>query len=352
MSMIDLGVGLCLPFYMAAGALQARSYALDADGEYAAAVLSIPKTGTLKKIAVRTGTVTTADPINVRLETVDTDTGLPSGTLYATGSSGTISSPSAKTTYWVEINGTTGINVTAQDIVAIKSILDFTDGNLQITNNVYYYSYASFPYTINYLGGVATKVYEAANYGLEYDGEIVPVVGSMPAINISATSFGTQYQKRGLCFQVPFVCSICGVILRIENDYEGQIILYDSDQATPIQTWDMNPNIRASVGQSTYMLALTSPKTLLPFTKYRLVVHNTTGSYFYYHHFTVTDDGSLSTMDSISPGGNWYYTQCDGTPTGEGSWTDTITTRPLFGVILNQIDLFGGLPVLGGSIVK
>jgi len=352
MTMVKTGTGLYLPSYMAGGGLQLRSYTLDADGEYAAAVFHIPKTGTLKKIAVRVAAVTQADPINVRLETVDADTGYPSGTLYAAGSYGTISSPSANTTYWVELNGATGIRVTAQDIIAIKCILDFNDGNLQIASNVFWAYYSAIPCTVNYLGGTFAKAYESFNFGLEYDGEIISVPYSMPAILASGTSFNTLNKKIGLCFQVPFACTICAVALKIEDDYGNQVILYDSDQATPVQTWTLNPNLRGSSGQGFYVLPLTASKKLTPYTKYRLVLNNTTGSALYYYSITVTDDGLLSTMESITPGANWYYTECKNTPTGEESWTETITIRPQFGILIDQIETLGGLPILGGSIVK
>jgi len=215
------------PAYLATfNYFETRNRTLDADGEYCSSIFTIPKTGTLKKIGFRTGTVTKADTINVRLETVDPATGYPSGTLYldeSPGSSGSQASPSSNTTYWVALNGTTGVSVTVGDLVAVKVSLDYVDGVLDIVAHTYG-GYANMPYTEDYLNSSHSKSTELSNFGLEYNGEIVICKGMMPAIycNVSST-WNTSGYKKGLCFQVPFTCRIRGVVYHADFDNNGEL---------------------------------------------------------------------------------------------------------------------------------
>lgn len=329
------------PSYCQSGFGLQRSKTLDAADEYVSGIFSIPKTGTLKKIGFRTGTVTAADTINVRLETVDATTGYPSGTLYlneSPGSSGSQAAPSSNTTYWVALNGTTGVSVTKGDIVAIKILLDYVDGVLDILAHTYLGSY-NLPYTEDYLGASHAKSSETPNYGLEYDGEIVPVVGMFPAIYTSVSpSWFTTTLKKGLCFQVPFKCRICGVVYYFDPDVNADVILYDSDQATAVQTWTVDKDVRAQALGAIFKLYLTTPKILTVNTKYRLVVQPSAMAIT--HHMLYTyPDSTISAMAGIEGGVNCYYTECNGTPTNEASWTDTVADRPaVAGVIIDQLD--------------
>src|SRR5688572_2287311 len=59
------------------------SLTLDASGEKIGWVLQAAATGAIDAIWFRTGTVTTGDTVDVRIETVDPSTGLPTGTLWS-----------------------------------------------------------------------------------------------------------------------------------------------------------------------------------------------------------------------------------------------------------------------------
>ena len=61
---------------------------LNAASEEAAGVLYAPKTGTISKIGFLTGTVTTGDTVDARMETVSAANGDPTGTLLGTNSNG------------------------------------------------------------------------------------------------------------------------------------------------------------------------------------------------------------------------------------------------------------------------
>lgn len=329
------------PAYLPVGIGTIRTKTLDADGEYTAAMFRFPKTGTLKKIGFRTGTVTAADTINIRLETVDATTGYPSGTLYldeSPGSSGSQAAPSSNTTYWVAINGTTGVSVTKGDLAAIKASLTYVDGKLEIISHFSSGTHA-FPYVEDYLGATHAKdTGEQGNFGLEYDGEIVQCHGMYPAIYATfSSSWSTSGYKKGMCFQVPFKCRISGVCYHADADNDCQVILYDSDQATAVQTWDIDKDVRGTVNRAMYELYLTTPKILTINTKYRLVLQALGSNITNYMIYTYSD-GAVNAMAGITGGINCYYTECNGTPVNEASWTDTVTNRPDCGVIIDQLD--------------
>lgn len=77
------------PPLTAAGAPSLGNYLLDANGEKAALVFAATAAKAIRKIHFRTGTVTTGDTVDCRVETVDTAAnGDPTGTLHTTNSNG------------------------------------------------------------------------------------------------------------------------------------------------------------------------------------------------------------------------------------------------------------------------
>ena len=63
---------------------------IDANDEKVAFVVLLQKAGDISTVHFRTGTVTTGDDVLVRLETVDQTTGNPTGTLWGTTTSATV----------------------------------------------------------------------------------------------------------------------------------------------------------------------------------------------------------------------------------------------------------------------
>lgn len=335
---------------------------LDAVGEYVAFIIKIPKTGTLKKIGFHTGTVTTADTINVRIETVSDSDGLPTGTLYDASGTGSQESPSAQTAYWVAINGSSGISVTKGDIVAIKFILDYVDGSLQIWHTVSYVNvtnHASFPYVVTYLGGASSKVTSMAlSLALEYDGEIVPMPNAILPASSSADTFASNSNPnhRGLSITPPFACRAVGVWAYLDIDAAADLVLFGSDGATALQTISLpDPDIRGSTSAAPQYYLFTTAQNLVKGSKYRIVLRPSTTSNVSGQYNSFTDDGSLKAIDQMPLGQNAVYTTCNGTPANEASWTDDATKRSCMGLLIDAVDIpSGGLAnsILGSNIVR
>ena len=216
MTLISLG-GSPIPFPPIMNNVSYITVTVDAADEYGAQVIQIPKTGTLKKIGFRTGTVTTADTINVRIETVDDTTGYPTNTLYATGATGSQTSPASSTMYWVEINSTTGISVTKGDIVAVKYLLDFVDGNMTLSMGASGLGTSTsntnqFPYIVTYTGSTTKVQAGAVVLALEYTDEIVPFASGICIQSATTSSFNntSDPDHRGLKFTVPIGIRVVG----------------------------------------------------------------------------------------------------------------------------------------------
>lgn len=332
------------------------SSTLDATGEYIAYVFKIPKTGTLKKVAIKIGTVTTADPVLIRLETVDDTTGCPTGTLYDANATGTLETPTSTSIPYISINGTTGIGVTKNNIVALKLSLDYTDGNLSI------YTYVSnneatsaFPYMVSYVGSSYTKLAVGSLCMiLEYDNEIINTLGMFTPMNTTSLAFSSSStpNHRGIKITMPFTAKVTGVYGYFDIDNAAELILYDSDGVTALQTITLpGPNIRNSANSGYYKLYLDTAQTLNKDSSYRLILKPTTTSTVSETNITFTNDGSLLGINQLPLGINACYTYCTGTPDELIDWTDDTTIRPMMGLIYDQIDLpastGGGRPAFG-----
>jgi hypothetical protein len=332
------------------GSMAQQPAVLDANGEYCCCVFRIPKTGTLKKIAFRTGTVTTADTITVRLEAVDVATGQPDGNLLVANANGEQAAPSANTTYWVALNGATGVSVTKGTVAAIKISLTFVDGNLQINyrlgNNP-----RNFPYCGEYLGAAWALKASLGNFGLEYDTGIVPVIGMLPAVSITGVAFANNDdpERRGLVFQVPYTCTIHGIWVVADMDEGCNIVLYDTDQATPLETISTDKDIRGGTGAGLHIFELATDRTLTINTNYRISLEPTTNTDITLSYADLTDDGAVVAMAGFEGGTTWHYTTAADVPVNEASWAPTTTRRPLIGIMISQLD--DGATAGGGAVV-
>lgn len=320
---------------------------LDADGEYSSYILKIPKTGTLKKICVLVGTVTTADPINIRIETVSS--GYPSGSLYTDGATGQIASPSSDTAYWVALNGSTGVSVTANDQIAIRAQLDYTDGNLNINgSNRFLGSYGAYPYRALYLGGVSSKSAGYLLVSLEYDGEIL-FVPDMGMAKYSSVSFKSDSTTKyiGNLITMPVGARAIGISGILDADAAVDLILYDDssidiDFSTPLASVSLNADDRGSASASVFRVRFPSPVELIKGRSYRVVAKPTTTTEIGLVYLTVLDDGALKGIDALPMGQDCVYTSSDAAPDEESDWTQDTTKRAALSLMIDQIDIPAG----------
>ncbi len=327
---------------------------LNAADEYIAFIMAVPKTGTLKKVCILTGTVTTADTINVSIETVDPATGYPSGTLYATGATGSQESPTSSTFYWIAINSTSGISVTAGDLIAIKVSLDYVDGDMTIQYNNWIHNPTNseiFPYVERYVDSTHTKGVSEPCVALEYDGEIInsgSVCCKSSSVNYNNSSSGDY---KALKITMPFGARIVGAWAYADIDNPAQLILYSSDGYTSLGTISFDPDIRVSTSAGIFISFFSSPITLIKNSSYRLALIATTSSNITFHYMTFGDDDTLKGIDQMPFGQNACYSYCTDAPDSLDDWSDISTYRPMMGLIIDKIDIGSSGSILQSPIV-
>jgi hypothetical protein len=309
------------------GSLQSFS-ALDAVGEKYAFVFRIPKTGNVHKVHWRTATVTSAQPVRVSLETVNTS-GDPSGTNYGGSSPGVEAAPVSNTSYAT----TLAVDATAvsNDLVAVVLQWDSTAGNLQIAQAGNLFSPSSV-YSDNFISSWAKTGSQQPYCALEYsDGSFAwtPfVVFGVPltaTININGTP-----DELGNRFKLPFPARLSAVFFcgapSAGRDFD--FVLYDAANNVLATK---SPLAAAFTGNGRALVPLDSPVDLAKNVVYRLTYRPSVASSNNYYGFTVPSNAALGHHDL---GVECYRTQ----RTDAGAWTDVTTERMWLLPIFDKFD--------------
>ncbi|MFQ5804771.1 MAG: hypothetical protein ACE5JQ_17920, partial [Candidatus Methylomirabilales bacterium] len=324
------GLWIPHPPIMQSAAPNLQNMLIDASTEKAAGVFRAPKTGTISKVGFLTGTVTTGATVDVRLETVDLANGDPSGTLLGTNSNGSQVIADTDDNTWFTTTLTTGVAVTKGDLLAVV-IANAGSGNMNIRNVRY-----------DFTGGYSdlftaawVKDNDSPGFGLEYsDGSyaysphVWPVSGLTSNLNFNSSS---TPDERGLIFQLPFPFRVTGCWLTVDLDNAADVVLYDSDGSTALETLSLDPDVRMDTAQRIFLLTFAGTQSLSANTNYRLVLKPTTTSNIRVSFFSVD---AAAVMDALEGGQNFQYTE----RTDAGAWTETATDRPFVGLICDGFD--------------
>lgn len=318
---------------------------LDGTADRLAFVFYVPKDGTIEGLVFGTGTVTTSQSLDIRLETVDAATGHPTGTLAATGTSGTQASVGSSTQYLVAL----GTTYAAQAGDKLAFVIQFTStaGNLKISaahqsNSVIT---QAFPY-VDHNADASWGIYDLVpNFALKIDGAY-PHCGSMPFKTLALTeTFATV--ENGMRLKIPVNVKVCGIWLRFEV-YAGDTF------GSIVRLW----NATAVIGSGTYIASAESTGhgvkvfffdevEILANTVHRITVESLfPAEYELGVKIDYATVGSNAYLEAWPGGIEWYHTSSldDG-----ANWTDTTTQRPCaMGLIVSAIDV----PAGGGLILN
>lgn len=99
-----------------------------------ATIFRAPVGGSLTSVSFLTGTVSTSQSLTIDIQTVDADTGRPTGNLVAAGATGTQSSVAASTWYTVSLS--TPPTITAGQVMATVIYFTGTAGNLGVSQGM------------------------------------------------------------------------------------------------------------------------------------------------------------------------------------------------------------------------
>ena len=334
----------------------ASSYVtLDAQNEAYAAIFQIPKTGTLTDVAFALGTVTTGSDYTLRIETVDTTTGFPTGSLYdASGTgSGTIADGDDNTIESCQINGGTGITVTKGNVVAVVIAMTSASPNLRINYQPSGIAYG-FPYSCNYIGAPAWA--DAAgrpNVALNIGGWCS--CGASPFCQVFTNEAIALGYERGILMNFPFKCRITGASVYVSTyGVDIKLVIYsDPTGATPVAELTSDTFYGERAGGNVarinhYLFNSTFTPTIN--TNYVLALQAVQANpYLYYWSYPNNTYAAAYPMGSAM---TWY-----GRNGTSGAFSETNTRVPCLFPLVDQLDDGastggGGLPILGGSVIR
>lgn len=340
MSLVTLN--LALMHLMASGSATGSSL-MDAAGEKVGMMIYAPKTGNVRKIHFRTGTVTTWQNLTVGFQ--GGSSGLPDGSF---SHSGTATGADTDDNAWKAVTLSVDKGVTRGDRLYLAFEWASTAGNLNINYNSALYR-TVFPalYTTSW-----ARVAGAPLVVLEYDdGSIGVQEGTYPGV-FSGTSFnsGSTPDERALYFQQAAPMQIDGAVLRcaIDATDDFDIVLYDVADNV-LATKSVSGNDFQTTSEGYAFVPFGSVIDLSASTVYRLAFKPTTVNNVVLYGCTV---GSAAWMASLPGGADWYSS----TRTNGGAWSQTTTERPFIHPHIVGMDSGGGsggvASLVGGGLVK
>ena len=341
MAIVDVtsgGAPITYPFLWStgSGSISRSSVTFSATITRIMGILTVPKAGNIRKIGWGTRSAATPQSIDVRLETIGAS-GLPSGTLWGTNTTGTVASPAANTNYWTTM--TADATVSAGDRVAVVIQWTSTTGSVQVERHVSgVIECDASNYVGTYTSGSWAKAGNPPAFGLEYDDGTYGFANSFPPCTSTtlALNTGTTPDEAGLYFQLPFKCRLRGVQLVKTFPASATFAMkfYDSDGSTVLtSTTGIDSDWAQADGFFRHLFATSA--TIEANTNYRLTFLPETAT----SHSISYVDMATNTQLGCWPGGtNLYWTQ----RTDAGAWTETNTRQPLFWLLIDGIDYTAG----------
>ena len=341
------GIQTVPPFYYPAmpaalGASAAVSNCLiDAASEKCGIVMQAPKSGNIATVRFRTGTVTTGDTVDVRLETVGAD-GWPTGTLLDTDTNAAVVIADGDDSAEKVATLTAAASVTVGDFIAVVVVNGGSGGNMNIAFNADDV-YGNFPRGVEYVGAPAWAHRDSSPImALGYDDSsyawiptVFPETGGYGNISIDGTP-----THGGARFQLPVKMRAKGAWIHGYMAAAGSFVvkLY-SGAVTELASVTVDSDYLRNAGTQSEQIALffAAPVELEASTWYRLVVYMASGT-FQLEYYAA---GTAAAMDATPGGQNWHRTEAT-SPTIEGDWSQTTTDFPLMGLIIDGIDVPSG----------
>jgi len=309
---------------------------IDASGEKAAAILTVPENGSITHVGIRVHAVTTPQTLRVSLQTFDAATGDPTGTLYGGSTAGTQAAPAALTSYRVALG--TPATAVKGNRVAVVVEFDATVGNVTLAS-VTQLTIFSYPY-LDLFTGSWTKAAGWPCVYLDYGGTVYDC-GTAPYSGITQTTInsGSTPDEYAAKIVVPFPCRVVGfkslgtpATTSADCDY----VLYDSG-STAIASRSFSAKCVPVVsGTRVVSDFFDAPVNLAAGATVRLGIRPSTAGNV---NVTYFDMPTATAMDAIPMGqGASFSSRAD-----LGAWTDIATRRLAAALLIDQLDDGTGL---------
>lgn len=314
--------------------------AATASGHYDAVICCASRAMTISHVAFVPQAASGSAVAEIRIETVDATTGLPTGTLWGTNTNGTSGTLAANTVELVAL--TASATIAKGDVFAVmvkySSGTSFNPGRFSAVGTS-----GNLPYVATSTGtpATATGTPRARAIG-NSSTTFYPTQGLIPAKSIGGGAFNnTNSAKRALRFKVPFKCRAVGISMYISTGTGDFNVAMLDDSGTDLgstnKAYDGNKLANAA---SPTDLFFASGAILSPGVWYRASVEPSSATNVTFSTFVLPSAAYATGM----PGGS----NCHYATFASGSWTDTATDQvPILDILLDQLD--DGVNVSGGA---
>lgn len=330
--------GLLIPPLHNVDTFTISTLAIDATGEAAACLFRVPVGGKINALSVRFGAVTTGDTISIEAQTVTTASGLPSDTLWATGTAMSFSLTTTMANSWQTINLSAVATVTIGDVVALAIKRDDVGGAGNFT-------VARLAGGMVMQGQAAAKVLAAwaRTAGSmcvipHYSGVAQPAAlenySPYTSLALSASA-GSNPDELGNLMNFPFLVRATGFYVLGQAAATGGIFkvrLYDTDGTTVMTSRTLDMDVERPLGGGLGLMQghFLSATVLAINSNYRLSIFASAG--------TVTmlrlSAPAASAIARLALGSACYAT----TRTDSGAWSNDTTSMFGMGLIVDQLD--------------
>lgn len=314
---------------------------LNGVGHYVAWVDYMPRTATIDRVFFRITSATTGCTALVRIETVDTATGLPTGTLVHANASQSVVITTGAANYEVTF-GAGSFSIADNTLIAI--VVAQSSGTpvaVQFTQFSRDNIASGVPYLIDYDSSAVMRPSFALCMGLgEAGGGAVSMRHLWPVDAASTITFNSTNTPDTVGNKIVLAAPVRarGAWVWVDADAEGTVKLYGTDGATVIASAPIFTSIPPTTAPYIAYYDFSAPVEL-PAGTYYLAVEATTGSDLRVFSCTFLDSGWRlgSPLD-----GSMVYATCTQTPTSTASWTETATDQAFMDLIIDGIESGGG----------
>jgi hypothetical protein len=319
---------------------------LDAAGEYGGIVICAREAMVISHVGMRAHTSTGSPTVDIRIETVDPATGLPTGTLWATDTNIVTTAGDLVTNTWVLKALTASATIAKGEVFCVKVL--YQTGTSTATQTLTgLISQSVMPYRVDNTGSPAAAVLSnsliialgSSSSTFYYVPGLLPMGTTAVANN---TFNNTNSAKRGLKFQVPFKCRAVGARYFMNNASGNfNIILEDTSPAelsSSSTAFDGNNFFAGVTGAAD--LYFDNAVTLSPATNYRLMVEPSSAT-----NCSIT----TITLPSADYRTAWPHgTNCMYSTYASSVYDDSATTQlPILDLLIDQLD--DGVQTGGGG---
>lgn len=314
---------------------QGTNFDLNAANASVAYVMQMPSTQTIDRVWFRVGSNATAGTINatVRLETVDTATGLPTSQPVNAYASQTVNIPSGAANYEVTFPGT--FSISQGELFAF--VIQATSGTpsaLRFANFLDDNHGNGLPYALDSGVHVGTL---APCFGIGVSGSAVPMRHMWPIIDAAIEAYNNTSSPdfRGNKITINARLRCVGLRVWVDLDAGARAILFAADGVTELGSVTLYTNVPLVDTAWSQECLFASSVTLEPGTYY-VAVEATSASNIGLGVLTFPS----ATWRAGSPfgGSDVVYSGATNTPTGTGSWTDTTTKQAMISLLIDGID--------------